>query len=364
MNQPRSGDTPQCHMARTPEDYRRLGLGIDSIATWEDGLRTDTGPGSYEWWYFDAHLDDGSSLVIVSYTKNPMAPEHPLGPFVTVHLDRPGAGAVTFESHSPAALFHASADHCEVHIAENMFRGDLHHYEVHVEHGDPVLDVDLTGRVPPWRPTTGHLLFGKYDEHFFAWLPSVPQGTVSVDVTSDGSTEHLSGVGYHDHNWGDVAMNKLINHWYWGRAQAAPYSIIASYITAEDKYGLAEVPVFLLAKGNTIVADDVSRLRFSVEDEHAHELSGKPVGDTLVYEYESDDDVSRVSFRREKTIVDRQLIDELSGIEHVLARLTRFDGAYLRFTGEVQLEHLVGGNKIEDVSDPGIWELMYFGNTT
>jgi hypothetical protein len=48
------------------------------------------GPGCYEWWYFDAHLEDGSSLVIVFYTKNPLAPEHPLEPFVTVQLDRPG----------------------------------------------------------------------------------------------------------------------------------------------------------------------------------------------------------------------------------------------------------------------------------
>jgi hypothetical protein len=68
-----------------------------------------------------------------------------------------------------------------------------------------------------------------------------------------------------------------------------------------------------------------------------------------------------VSFRRAKTIADRQLIDEVHGIKHLLARLARFDGAYLRFTGRVQLEHFVQGTKVEDLSDPGIWELMYFG---
>jgi hypothetical protein len=362
MEQPQGGDTPLCHMARTPEAYRRLGLRPDLIAPWEDGRRTDTAPGSYEWWYFDAHLDDGSALVIVFYTKNPLAPDRPLEPFVTVHLDRPGAETVTFEDHSPAAQFKAGRDHCDVHIADNTFRGDLHHYEIHVAHDDLVIDLDLTGHVPPWRPATGVLLFGEHDDHHFAWLPSVPQGAVSVAVTSGGSTEHLSGVGYHDHNWGDTAMHKLINHWYWGRAQAGPYSIIASYITAEHDYGSAAVPVFLLAKGNTIVADDASKLQFRVEDEHTDEQSGKPVGDALVYEYESGDDRYRVSFHRRKTIVDRQLIDELSGIKHVLARVAHFDGAYLRFTGDVQLEHFVDGSKIEDVSDPGIWELMYFGH--
>ena len=45
-----------------------------------------------------------------------------------------------------------------------------------------------------------------------------------------------------------------------------------------------------------------------------------------------------------------------------LAKLARFDGAYLRFTGNVQLERFVHGALVEDVSDPGIWEMMYFGH--
>lgn len=65
---------------------------------------------------------------------------------------------------------------------------------------------------------------------------------------------------------------------------------------------------------------------------------------------------TRASARAETTT------DELSGIEHLLARLAHFDGAYLRFAGDVQLERFVDGNKVEDVSDPGIWELMHFGH--
>jgi len=104
-------------------------------------------------------------------------------------------------------------------------------YHIHVEEGPLLLDIDLVGQVPAWRPGTGYLYFGDRDEHYFAWLPSVPQGIVVVDLVLDGVQERLTGVGYHDHNWGDVAMTRLINHWYWGRAQAGAYSIVASYIT-------------------------------------------------------------------------------------------------------------------------------------
>ncbi len=356
-------NAPLCHMAVASEEYQTLRLQRDRIEPWEDGLRTDTRPGSYEWWYFDAHLEDGSTLVIIFYTKNPLSPDRPLQPFVTVHLERPGADPVVFEDRYPADLFTASREACRVRIADDVFQGDLRHYEIHIEHDDTVIDVALDGQVPPWRPATGHLLFGHNDEHYFAWLPSVPQGTVSVRITIGSSTESLTGVGYHDHNWGDVAMHKLINHWYWGRAQAGPYSIVASYITAEHTYGDAEVPVFLLAKDNTIVADDANKVIFSLQEQHTDEHSGKPVADVVIYEYRSDDDLYRVSFRRHETITDRQLIDEISGVKRFLARLTHFDGSYLRFTGDVQLEHFVNGAKVEDVKDPGIWELMYFGHT-
>jgi hypothetical protein len=354
----------RCRMADEPEDFQRLGLDPESVGAWEDGLRTDTGPGSYEWWYFDAHLDDGSSLVIMFNTKNPMTPHRPLEPTVSVQLNRPGAEPLTFERHASAEEFNASKDSCDVCIAGNRFLGDLHHYEIHVAHEDTTIDVELTAQVRPWRKGAGRVYFGENDDHFFAWLASVPQGSVSVQLSVGGHTERLTGIGYHDHNWGDAAMPRLMNHWYWGRAQAGPYSIIASYMTAEHKYGNAEIPTFLVTKGETIVAANADKVRFHLEGIHTDEHSGKPVGDVVVYEYDDGQDRYRVSFHRAETIMDRKLIDEVSGLKHVLARLKGFDGAYLRFTGTVQLEHYVRGNKVEDVSDHGIWELMYFGRTS
>jgi len=44
------------------------------------------------------------------------------------------------------------------------------------------------------------------------------------------------------------------------------------------------------------------------------------------------------------------------------ANMNRIIGAYLRFTGNVQLERFINGELVENVSDPGIWEMMYFGH--
>jgi hypothetical protein len=81
-----------------------------------------------------------------------------------------------------------------------------------------------------------------------AWLPSVPQGRVEATYRVGGTSRTASGVGYHDHNWGNAPMLDLMHHWYWARGAAGPYSVIASYITAEKRYGYAALPVFMLAR--------------------------------------------------------------------------------------------------------------------
>jgi hypothetical protein len=51
-------------LGASDQHYRRLGVSRDRIELWKDGMRTDGGKGTYEWWYFDAYLNDGSKLAI------------------------------------------------------------------------------------------------------------------------------------------------------------------------------------------------------------------------------------------------------------------------------------------------------------
>jgi hypothetical protein len=108
----------------------------------------------------------------------------------------------------------------------------------------------------------------------------------------------------------------------------------------------------MLAEGSKIIADDARKVRFHLEDEHMDQKSGKPVANVVVYEYEDGPERYRVSYRRSETIVDAKLIER--GFKYLLAKLMRFDGAYLRFTGNVQLERFVNGELVENVSAPGI----------
>ena len=56
------------------------------------------------------------------------------------------------------------------------------------------------------------------------------------------------------------------------------------------------------------------------------------------------------------------MIDELHGPKRVLAQLARFDGAYLRFAGNLDIEHHRGADLVEKHTSEAIWELMYLGH--
>lgn len=353
--------TKLARAARTPTDYERLGISRAHILPHEDGARTDNRRGTYEWWYFDAHLDDGAKLVVVFMNKDLTTPNKPLAPLIRLNLDLADGRSIEKLVDFPPESWSAATDHADVRIGGNHFTGDLHTYEIDVKLDDIEVTATLTGTVPPWRPETGYMLFGPENLEF-AWLPSVPQGRVEATYTVDGETRTSSGVGYHDHNWGNVGLMKVIHDWYWARGNAGPYSVIASYITAHERYDYAAIPILMIAKDGGIVADDATRVRFETEGVFTDADTGKPVAGITRYIYEDGDLRYVVTFTRRQDLASARMIDTLTGPKRLLAKAARFDGAYLRFTGECRVQRFDRGALAEDEADTAIWELMYFGH--
>ncbi|MDR0817615.1 MAG: hypothetical protein LBN35_03150 [Clostridiales Family XIII bacterium] len=350
-------------LAGEPKDYEKLGISKGTVAPWEDGSRTDGGSGSYEWWYFDAHLDDGTKLVIVFYTKRMMKTNSPLSPYVTIDLDTPDGRHFEERLEVKGIPWSSSEEGCDVKCGPCYIKGDLKEYSIYYDDGNIQAEATLRANVPSWRPGTGHIYFGDDDEHFFAWLPSVPEGDVQAEITVDGITTTHTGTGYHDHNWGNIVMTKVMHHWYWGRAKVGGYNVISSYIYAEKKYGYNEFPIFMLAKDGEIVADDGQKLTFIPADVFSDEVTGKPAHNQLVYQYEDEGRAYRVTWARRTSLIAFRMIDQLKGVIRLLARISGFDAAYLRFTGDVTVEEVRSGAEPLTQEGPAIWEEMYFGKT-
>ena len=350
-----------------PDDdahYEKLGRVRDEVQLWEDGMRTEGRKGDYEWWYFDSHYPDGTILVIIFFSKSPIEVNGPIKPQATMELTLPDG--TKYSDLVTATLENSSysKEQCDVRIGESRIVGDLKHYDI-VFRGEKLqARMSLDGTIPAWRSQCGCILFGDQEEYYFDWLPSVPEGKAVADVSVAGKQLHLEGSGYHDHNWGNTSMLKLMHHWYWGRAKIGDYKVISSWITAEKKYGYKDFDVFLLAKGGKILGDNRNHtLKFLPQDEYIDDFTGKPVYGKVIYEYTTEKgEEYRIIYDRKGDISRQNFIDLLPGAVQVVARIIGFEGSYLRFEGTATVERIENGQVVERASEPSaVWELMYFG---
>jgi hypothetical protein len=101
---------------------------------------------------------------VVFFTKELTAIDKPLAPMIRIDLTPPDGTTVEQLAEFDAEVFSASTGTCDVRIGDNVFAGDLHTYMIRAKAEDVEVDVTLTGRVPAWRPESGHWLFGDEGE--------------------------------------------------------------------------------------------------------------------------------------------------------------------------------------------------------
>ena len=353
-----------------PDDdlhYKAMGLTRDRVEIWEDGSRVDGSKGSYEWWYYDSHYPDGTVLVLFFYSKMPINVDGPIKPIASMELTLPDGRKFSEEVYATLEESHYAKNRCDVTIGECWCRGDLKHYDAVFKGKQMSARLSLDGTIPAWRSQTGSIFFGDNEEHYFAWLPAIPEGVAVADITYDGGKElHLEGSGYHDHNWGNLSMLKLMHHWYWGRAKIGDYKVISAWITAEKKYGYKEHDVFMIAKGGELLGDNSNHtLKFLPEDRYVDPHTGKPVYNKVIYEYTTESgDRYRITYERSGDINKTRFVDVLPKPLSLLARLIGFDGGYHRFEGTATVERLENSHPTETTTAPAVWELMYFGKSS
>jgi len=349
-------------LASGPEDYARFKIAKGHIEPWEDGIRLNPAEPNIEWWYFDSLLDDGAKLAISFCTKNGERAHQPLEPLIEIDLDLPDGRRLMKYGRFKAAEFEASKDGCDVRIGNYCFTGDLHAYTIRGAAEDVSAEVRLEGMTESWRPETGHIVFGAEGEDFLAWVIAVPMGKVNATYRIGSEVHESTGLGYHDHNWCSrpyLQIGHLIDHWYWGRGHVGPYSFVTANITAAQKYGLATVPLYMLARDGKVIADDSTKMTFSKSGSQIDEHTGKPVPDAICFDYRDGDRRYVLTYARQKTLVSQKNLDLTSGLMKVVAKLIKYPGGYLRFSGPVSLDCYQGGEVVEHYEETGSFEECY-----
>ena len=118
-----------------------------------------------------------------------------------------------------------------------------------------------------WYPTPS-TKFGGTDKNYYdpsltqynAWFVALPSAKVQGNLTYNGQTHQVQGSGYHDHNWGTVQYNKVLDTWYWTRTNLGNYTLDLAFRTASSFYNHQQYSAFYLAKGNQVLVEDTELL--------------------------------------------------------------------------------------------------------
>ena len=202
----------------------------------DDARRQTEQPGSFEWWYVDAHLSDGGTLVAAFYANGlPDGTMRYTARLQVVDADGATHGGQFVTGPDDADI---SDERPAVRIGKSRFEGDLDTYHVVVDEAQlGGVGVDLTiRRTCPSRVTPANPQSIVDGEHTFGWVCPVPRGDLTGSVTYGGRTAQVTGDAYHDHNWGTTTMGATLHHWVWSRATIGPYTAVVSTVYPTQAY--------------------------------------------------------------------------------------------------------------------------------
>ena len=223
----------------------------DAVQLWEDGARTDDANNQFEWWYFDAELDDGSMVVAYFYKVHFLKDQFFIG-FNYTSPEKEDFFKLKYFKKNEVSF---QSDSCAVLMNKNSFSGNLNDYNIVLNSDDFDgfgFNLNLKSLVSPYRPQDGIIKAGS---DYFAWLAAVPNGNVDGTITVRGEEKKIKGSGYHDHNWGNTPLQKLFKSWTWFRGKAGPYTVILAELNATESRGGFDIPILFVADENKVLVD-------------------------------------------------------------------------------------------------------------
>lgn len=304
----------------------------------DDGLHIEMSKkGMYEWWYFDAHLDSGHTLVIFFHASNPNPGlEGKTG--VEIVLLRPD-GIKMQEFHAYNKFnFAAAEDKPEVTIGWNTIRvqqreGELPIYEIKVDEKEFACHLMYRAEVNGWKPGTGLSHFGKLG--FFGWVVPFARASVKGTIRDGTKSFQVKGIGYHDHNWLNFTFQRIIKYWMWGRIYSENFTVAYAYIQCNEKVGNHTVKVLMLADGKEVI-QSTGEFDF-LKDEFEYNPKAK-------YSFPKQITINvpgllSITLKVKKILEAQDMLENFSPVLRFLAKnLLRIKPGYFRLASDFELE--------------------------
>jgi hypothetical protein len=226
---------------------------IKSIEPKDDAMHIDMKKkGTREWWYFDARLDNGYTVIGFFRAKHERTGK--TGVEITIY--KPNGEKIQKIIDYLHSDLRASLELPDLQIGENYIKVDYYNqelpiYEIFLDEGEYGLHLKYTAKIHGWKPGKGYIEFGKSNE--FGWVVALPRADVEGTIKVNNETIQVKGIGYHDHNWLNFNFAMIIDYWYWGRIYSDNYTVIFAYIKCNKKMNNYPIKVLMLAEKAHII---------------------------------------------------------------------------------------------------------------
>jgi hypothetical protein len=315
---------------------------IERLKPEDDGLHIDMDKkGMFEWWYFDAHLESGHTLVVFFHASNPNPGlEGKIGiEFVLLRPD--GIRNQKFVAYHKSD-FEAAGDKPEVRIGGNTIKvdqrnGELPVYNVLVKEKNFGCELKYTAEVNGWKPGTGLSQFGNLG--YFGWVIPFARAAVEGTITDGDTTLKVKGIGYHDHNWLNFQFQRIINYWMWGRIYSTNHTASFAYIQCNDKVDNHTVKVLMLAEGKDVILS-TGEYDFLKEDYEYNPKAKYQFPRKIIINAPNE---FKATIKVQKVLEAQDMLENYHPILRFMAKnLLRLKPGYFRLASDSELEVSVG----------------------
>ena len=313
-----------------------------------DGLHIDMNKrGNFEWWYFDARLDNGYMAVGFFRAKHERTGK--TGVEITIYKPNGDKIQKIFDyKHSDLI---ATKDNANVQIGKNYIKVDYSNerfpeYEIFLDEDDLGMHLIFNPIVPGWMPGEGFTDFGKMGQ--FGWAIAIPRADVKGKIKVENQEIEVKGIGYHDHNWITFNLVRVVDYWYWGRIYSDNFTCIYAYIKCNKKMDNYPINILMVAKGQDVIH---STGEFELIDKEFvyNEKAGNKYPKSLTFILS---EKQTISLNVQKIIDADNLLFELSPVFRFLAKnVLRIKPGYFRLKSEYLIDFLYKGSTYKEKGD-------------
>jgi hypothetical protein len=275
-------------------------------------------PNYIEWWYFDLMNGDGSLIRGQFYIAGDVSRRLKVRTGVRASYVRPDGTELLIDEKFPYSSFKSSTETCEVEIGNNFIRGDLSHYDLHIEDAEKTLDLELDSQINGFR---SYAYFGDETKYMF-WVVPQPRGHAKGTFRTKMETLNIEGLVYRDHNWLNFSPLGIIEYWDWGRVYDEEYTIIFADIVTTRRFENAEIkPLILFDKSKLLyLTSETKKWNLTKTDITFDPMAQMELAHTHVVKIKDEDLFLEMKLRLEKVF---QKIDPLADFNPVVRFLIR-----------------------------------------